>query len=54
MVILKNFYNFRIDLTEKELELAEKMYQYTEDPSKVDYSKFKEDIDIIFTKSVNF
>ena len=48
------FFKKRIDLTEPELILAEKMYQYSEDPSKVDYSKFKEDIDIIFTKAVNF
>jgi hypothetical protein len=42
----------KIDLDEECLDLLENMYKVEGDPTKVNYSKFIEDVEIVFTLTV--
>ena len=42
----------KIDLDQESLDLLETMYVVPEDPIRVNYAKFIEDVEIVFTKSV--
>lgn len=42
----------KIDLDQESLDLLESMYVLSDDPTRVNYAKFIEDVEIVFTKSV--
>lgn len=41
----------KIDLDQESLDLLESMYVLSDDPTRVNYAKFIEDVEIVFTKS---
>lgn len=42
----------KIDLDEECLNLLEDMYRVKDDPTRVNYAHFVEDVEIVFTKQV--
>ena len=42
----------KIDLDEESLNLLESMYKLEDDPTRVEYAKFIQDVEIVFTLKV--